>query len=114
MNWEEHLEWINSKTIEELDAETAEINKEVRDSAIDSMNQIHWIIKLAKTDEEQLREIETIEDEHSKKCMHSIHPWRLKNRKEKYNEDPGAYEIEWHEIQEFADKLKKEFDEDTD
>jgi hypothetical protein len=114
MNWKEHLEWINSKTTEELEDEKDEINKNIRDSAVDSMNKIHWILKLDKTKKEKLDEIAKIESEYNKKCEHSIGPWILKNRKERYSEDPEAYKIEWHGLQEFSEKLKKEFNEDTD
>jgi hypothetical protein len=108
MNWEEHLEWLNSETIKELDAKISEITSEANEKAKGSMNNIHFILALAKTDKQKIKMIEKVEKEYNDNSIKTILPWRLKNRKEKYDEDPDAYEKEWHKFKEYAEKLKKE------
>jgi hypothetical protein len=108
MNWEEHLEWLNSSSVEELDVEIAKIIEEQNEAAKTAMNQIHFTLKLAKTSDDILKTVEEIELEYHNTSMHSITSWSLKNRKEKYNKDPEAYEKEWNELQAFAEKLRKE------
>jgi hypothetical protein len=107
MNWKEHLEFINSETIKELDAKISEITSEADEKAKKSMNNIHYILMLANTSEEKIKIIKKIEKEYHDSTFKSITPWRLKRMKEKYKEDPETYEKEWHEIQEFANKRKK-------
>jgi len=108
MNWEEHLEWLNSETIKELDGKIADLVSKQNEKANKSMNEIHWVLALAKTNKEQIKMIEEIEKKYHDDSFKIILPWRLKNRKEKYIENPESYEKEWVEIQEFVKKLKEE------
>lgn len=108
MNWEEHLEYLNSSTEKELDDKIEEIKDRNSKAALESMNRIHWILALAQTDEQLIEKIREVESEFHNKTMGPIRPWILKHRKESYDKDPEAYKKQWEHVQEFAEKLRAE------
>ena len=108
MNWEEHLEFLNSSTAKELDDKIAELTDENQNRACQAMNEIHWVLALAQTDKQKVEKIEELEKEFHNKTFGPILPWRLKRMKEKYDLDPAAYKEEWDEIQEFSKKLRED------
>jgi len=113
MNWEEHLEYLNSATMEELDKKIEEQVSAQNESAKQAMNSIHWALALAITPEEMLEKIRVIESNYSNSNS-SIEHYRKKIRKEQYEEDPQAYKEMCEQMSEFAEKLKREHFNKTD
>lgn len=106
MNWEEHLEYLNSSSMEELDNKIAEQVSQQNESAKDSMNEIHYILALAKTDSEILQMIREVEFDYNNATYASPKHHIQKHRKKEYEKDPEAYRIMCEEMSEYAKKFK--------
>lgn len=104
MNWENHLKYLNSKTLDEINDEIDLINLEASENAMESMNEIHFILVSLNANKYKINKIKSIEKKHRIKSIKGARLWLLKNSKEKYQEDLIAYKKEWYHLKKLFDK----------
>ena len=108
MTWEEHLEWLNESTIEEIEAEIAKIAKETDEAANSAMNAIHWILQYSNSKTKKLELISEENKKYNKIHQSAIRPLRDKRMKQNYTKDPENYEKAWHELHDFSEKVRND------
>jgi len=91
MGWQEDIDRMEKLSLKEIEDKISEHNNFINESALDSMNKIHWILALTQDNQEKIDKIREIEKVHHNLVMKGATNYIDKSEKEKFINDPESY-----------------------